>query len=121
MQACDVFYLKTNICQLGLDQRKVNVLAREYAHQIKTTPPTIVSSVMIPGLKEGQFKMSKSDPDSAIFMEDTADEVRRKIKNAFCKPGVVEENPVIEWTKYFVFGKYKTFTIIRKAENGGDM
>ena len=27
---------------------------------------------MLSGLKEGQEKMSKSDPDSAIFMEDTA-------------------------------------------------
>jgi hypothetical protein len=25
---------------------------------------------MLPGLKEGQAKMSKSDPSSAIFMED---------------------------------------------------
>jgi len=25
---------------------------------------------MLPGLKEGQEKMSKSDPSSAIFMED---------------------------------------------------
>jgi tyrosyl-tRNA synthetase len=33
--------------------------------------------------------MSKSDPDSAIFMEDTAEDVRRKIKKAYCKEGVV--------------------------------
>jgi tyrosyl-tRNA synthetase len=25
---------------------------------------------MLPGLKQGQEKMSKSDPNSAIFMED---------------------------------------------------
>ena len=25
-----LFYLKTDICQLGMDQRKVNMLAREY-------------------------------------------------------------------------------------------
>lgn len=30
MQCADVFYLKADICQLGLDQRKVNMLAREY-------------------------------------------------------------------------------------------
>lgn len=30
---------------------------------------------MLAGLKEGQEKMSKSDPDSAIFMEDS--EVQR--------------------------------------------
>lgn len=31
------------------------------------------------GLKEGQEKMSKSDPDSAIFMEDAAEDIRRKV------------------------------------------
>ncbi len=32
----------------------------------------------------GQDKMSKSDPDSAIFMEDSVEDVNRKIKKAFC-------------------------------------
>ena len=30
--------------------------------------------------------MSKSDPNSAIFMEDEAADVERKIKKAFCPP-----------------------------------
>ena len=30
MQCADVFFLKADICQLGMDQRKVNMLAREY-------------------------------------------------------------------------------------------
>jgi tryptophanyl-tRNA synthetase len=29
--------------------------------------------------------MSKSNPDSAIFMEDSAKEVEKKIKKAFCR------------------------------------
>ena len=45
MQAADVFYLKTDICQLGMDQRKVNMLAREYATKKKIThKPVILSS-----------------------------------------------------------------------------
>jgi len=28
MQCADVFFLKADICQLGMDQRKVNMLAR---------------------------------------------------------------------------------------------
>lgn len=28
--------------------------------------------------------MSKSNPDSAIFMEDSAKDVQKKIKKAFC-------------------------------------
>jgi tyrosyl-tRNA synthetase len=32
--------------------------------------------------------MSKSDPDSAIFMEDAAEEVERKIRSAYCPTSV---------------------------------
>ena len=97
MQATDVFYLGTDICQLGMDQRKVNMLAREYVTKTKKDKnPCIVSSHMIPGLKEGQFKMSKSDPDSAIFMEDSVKDVEKKIKKAFCPIGIVEENPILD-------------------------
>ena len=34
MQCADIFYLNANIVQLGLDQRKVNVLAREIGEEI---------------------------------------------------------------------------------------
>ena len=75
-----MFHLKADICQLGVDQRKVNMLARDYCDTIKRKlKPVILSHHMLYGLKEGQAKMSKSDPDSAIFMEDSADDVRRKI------------------------------------------
>jgi tyrosyl-tRNA synthetase len=37
--------------------------------------------------------MSKSDPDSAVFMEDSADDVERKILNAYC-PSKEEETAV---------------------------
>ena len=65
--------------------------------------------------------MSKSDPDSAIFMEDSASEVKRKIKKAFCVPGVIEENPVIEWARYFIFNKFGVYEVKRSEQNGGNM
>lgn len=37
--------------------------------------PVVISHHMMYGLKEGQLKMSKSDPDSAIFMEDSVEDV----------------------------------------------
>jgi tryptophanyl-tRNA synthetase len=43
--------------------------------------PVIISHHMLMGLKEGQEKMSKSDPDSAIFMEDAAEDVKRKVRS----------------------------------------
>lgn len=71
-QCADIFFLQADICQLGMDQRKVNMLAREYCDEIKRKhKPVILSHHMLPGLLEGQEKMSKTNPDSAIFMEDS--------------------------------------------------
>ena len=85
MQCTDIFFLKADICQLGVDQRKVNMLAREYCDAAGIRfKPIILSHHMLYGLKEGQAKMSKSDPDSAVFMEDSADDVHRKIMKAYC-------------------------------------
>lgn len=54
MQCADIFFLKADVCQLGLDQRKVNVLAKEYCDVIKKKDkPTIVSHHMLSGLKQG--------------------------------------------------------------------
>jgi tyrosyl-tRNA synthetase len=94
MQCTDVFFLKADVCQLGVDQRKVNMLAREYCDAAKIKfKPVILSHHMLYGLKKGQEKMSKSDPDSAIFMEDAAEDVERKINAAYC-PSTVEGGDV---------------------------
>ena len=69
---------------------------------------------MLYGLKEGQAKMSKSDPDSAIFMEDTAKDVERKIKQAYCPPGIINENPILDYTKHIIFGLKQSITVNRK-------
>ncbi|TKY46028.1 Tyrosine--tRNA ligase 1 [Spatholobus suberectus] len=48
MQCADIFFLKADICQLGMDQRKVNVLAREYCDDIKRkNKPIILSHHML--------------------------------------------------------------------------
>eukprot|EP00736_Rhodelphis_marinus_P012798 Rmarinus@m.25981 len=122
MQCADIFFLKADICQLGMDQRKVNMLAREYCDQIKRKlKPVILSHHMMPGLKQGQEKMSKSDPSSAIFMEDTEAEVNTKIKKSFCPPGEIEGNPCIEYVKHVVFPKLGQFHVKRKPDDGGDI
>jgi len=121
MQCADIFYLKADICQLGMDQRKVNMLAREYCDEVKIKyKPVIVSHHMLAGLKEGQEKMSKSDPDSAIFMEDSEVEVNSKIKKSFCPPGVLEKNPIFEYIKYIIFPRCGELSIERDAGNGGN-
>eukprot|EP00606_Chrysophyceae_sp_TOSAG23-5_P001043 GSChrysophyteH2.ASY1.ANO1.1678.1 assembled CDS len=112
MQAADVFFLRADICQLGIDQRKVNMLAREYAgDKKKKFKPIIVSHHMLSGLKEGQEKMSKSDPDSAIFMEDSEADVKRKIKKAYCPPEIVEKNPILDYARNIVIAYYGKLSI----------
>ena len=122
MQCTDVFFLKADICQLGMDQRKVNVLAREYCDLTKRKlKPIILSHHMLMGLKQGQEKMSKSDPESAIFMEDSEADVKTKIKKAFCPPCEVAGNPCLEYLKYIVFPWFKnSLEVKRSEENGGD-
>lgn len=120
MQCTDIFFLNARICQLGMDQVKVNVLAREYASSIQTRfkrdkkkkdmfkPPIVISHHMLMGLKEGQAKMSKSDPNSAIFMEDTEKLITSKVMKAFCRPGDVTTNPVLDYVKHIVFPKLES-------------
>ncbi|PIA35589.1 hypothetical protein AQUCO_03500152v1 [Aquilegia coerulea] len=121
MQCADVFFLKADICQLGMDQRKVNVLAREYCDDIKRkNKPIILSHHMLPGLQQGQEKMSKSDPSSSIFMEDEEAEVNVKIKKAYCPPQIVDGNPCLEYLKYIIFPWFREFEVERKVENGGN-
>ena len=121
MQCADIFFLKADICQLGMDQRKVNMLAREYCDDIKRkNKPIILSHHMLMGILQGQEKMSKSDPNSAIFMEDSEADVNVKLKKAYCPPGVVEGNPCLEYIRYVVLPWFNEFTITRKEENGGD-
>lgn len=103
MQAADVFFLNVDICSLGMDQRKVNMLCREYSKKAKRRfPPVIISHHMVMGL-DGSDKMSKSNPDNAIFMDDTEADVKRKIKKSYCKPGEVEGNPLLDWSKWIIF------------------
>ena len=50
MQCADIFYLNANICQLGMDQRKVNMLAREVGPKLGWGKPVVVSHHMLMGL-----------------------------------------------------------------------
>ncbi|RHW71171.1 tyrosyl-tRNA synthetase [Trypanosoma brucei equiperdum] len=132
MQCADIFFLKADICQLGLDQRKVNMLAREYCDLIgRKNKPVILSHHMLAGLKQGHAKMSKSDPDSAIFMEDSEEDVARKIRAAYC-PRVAQKstevtddgapvasedkNPVLDYFECLVFSKPGATAVVDGAE-----
>ncbi len=129
MQATDIFILNNkkgvDICQLGMDQRKVNMLAREIAPKLGRKPPVCVHHHLLLGLQVGEkmgkteeeLKMSKSKPMSAIFIHDTDEEIKSKIRKAFCPPSV-ENNPILEILRYIIFRKFDTIEI--KTKHGRD-
>ena len=122
MQTADIFTLGAKITQLGMDQRKVNVLAREIGPLLGYWKPVIISHHMILGLgkpsqsqdkvkKVMELKMSKSNPNFAIFMTDSEQEVNNKILKAWCPVGETTLNPVLEYYKYFVFESFDRLRI----------
>jgi tyrosyl-tRNA synthetase len=66
------------------------------------------------------MKMSKSDPGSAVFVHDTPDQINDKIRRAFCPPGEVTFNPILDWIDKLVFRiAGGPFTVERSPANGG--
>jgi len=95
--------------------------------------PVVVSHHMLMGLGKPvtetpdkkdrmiALKMSKSNPDSAIFMTDTAEDIARKINKAYCPEGQVEENPILEYCKYILFEMFPEIVIERPEKWGGNL
>ena len=67
------------------------------------------------------MKMSKSKPETAIFMTDLPADVLKKIQKAYCPEGIVDENPILEYCKYILFEKFSTLKIERPAKFGGNL
>jgi len=65
--------------------------------------------------------MSKSNPDSAVFMDDTTEEISRKLSKAWCPERQIEENPVLEYCKYIIFERFECLKIERPEKFGGDI
>ncbi|MBS3091308.1 tyrosine--tRNA ligase [Candidatus Pacearchaeota archaeon] len=132
MQVSDIFELNVDICQLGYDQRRANILSREIAEKLKWKKPVIVSHHMILGLQGIQpgadkeeiimaSKMSKSKPETCIYMHDTEEEIKRKINKAYCPEKVVEGNPLLDYTKYLIFKRYNLVEIKKDKKFGGNL
>jgi len=136
MQVADIFHMKVKICQLGMDQRKANVVARELGEKLGFWKPVCVHHTYLQGLtkppvwpipkdKEREIlsaiKMSKSKPETCIFIYDTPEEIKQKVSRAFCPEKTVEYNPILETCKYVVFREKPTFAIERPAKFGGNI
>jgi tyrosyl-tRNA synthetase len=63
--------------------------------------------------------MSKSKPESCIFIYDTPESIKQKVSQAFCPERTVEFNPIVDIAKHIIFREKKTLTIERLAKFGG--
>jgi len=136
MQAADIFHMHLDVACAGMDQRKAHMLARDIAEKLGWKKPACVHTHLLIGLQgpetlEKKFdenadlniqissKMSKSIPKSCIFVHDTPSEIKTKIKEAYCPPRQVGENPVLELAKYVVFAERESLEIPRPDKYGG--
>lgn len=139
MQVADIFQMEVDIAYGGMDQRKAHVLAREVAEKLGYQKPIALHTPLLMGLtgsgrmeyaesadadddsKMIDMKMSKSSPDSAVYFHDSPDDIKRKLKKAFCPEGEITENPVLEMCRYLVFPNFDNMKVTRPEKFGGDM
>jgi len=129
MQAADIHSLDLDIVHAGMDQRKIHMLVKDVFPKMKWKIPVAVHHKLLPGLTKpveeksgGEVaKMSKSDPNTGIFIHNSDDEIRTKIKKGFCDEGITENNPILEITKHIVFHEFNTISIERPEKFGGNV
>lgn len=130
MQAVDIHSMDLDIVHSGMDQRKIHMLVREIFPKMKWKVPVAVHQRLIPGLSEPSDsasekkvlgKMSKSDPNSGIFIHDSNDEIKSKIKKAWCEEGNSENNPLLEISKHVIYHEFDEMKIERPEKFGGNV
>ena len=89
LQAADVFELKWTLLG-GMDQRKAHMYMREVQIGLtgKRLPVFIPDAFRLKGhgrMESFDHKMSKSDPENAILLDDGYDTIRQKMKKVFWK------------------------------------
>jgi len=136
MQAADIFQMELDVACAGIDQRKAHMLARDAAEKLNWRKPVCVHTPLLMGLQgpeisERRFdedakinlqissKMSKSVPASCIFVHDSPEDIKKKIRAAYCPPKQVEANPIVELARHIVFAERGCLEIPRPTEYGG--
>jgi len=136
MQAADIWKLDVDIAQAGIDQRKVHVLSREMSEKLHRKKAVAVHGRLLMGLQgpvkmgfdtnekddiEISSKMSKSKPETCIYIHDSEEDIKKKISKAYCPEKQAENNPVIEMAEFLVMRDEKSLKIERPAKFGGDV
>lgn len=141
MQAADIFALGVNLTHSGMDQRKAHVVAIEAGDKVAGYKPVAIHQHLLLGMhmneeirqrvlkakREGdrelfednveEIKMSKSKPNSAIFVHEGEGEIMSKMNKAFCPAGEAEFNPVMDIVKYALMANGRELEV-RNAKLG---
>ncbi len=137
MQAADIFHMQLDVACAGIDQRKAHMLARDAAEKLRWRKPICIHTPLLMGLQgpakgDRQLdedaalnlqiisKMAKSLPSTCIFVHDSPEDIKTKLKNAYCPPKQVAGNPVLEEARLAVFTNTEVLTITRPPKYGGN-
>ncbi len=147
MQVADAFFLQAHLVHSGLDQRKCHVLMRETAPKLDTdfglkignqlVKPIAIHHNLLLGIEKKDLtdressKMSKSKPDSAIWVHDSLEEIQRKLKKAYCpmpntslspeeSAALQAMNPILDWCSNMLYPAGHSIAVIRPEKFGGN-
>eukprot|EP00184_Porphyridium_aerugineum_P004173 CAMPEP_0184697516 /NCGR_PEP_ID=MMETSP0313-20130426/4461_1 /TAXON_ID=2792 /ORGANISM="Porphyridium aerugineum, Strain SAG 1380-2" /LENGTH=424 /DNA_ID=CAMNT_0027156325 /DNA_START=47 /DNA_END=1321 /DNA_ORIENTATION=+ len=91
----DIFGANSNLTCLipcAIDQDPYFRMTRDVAPRLKYRKPALIHSKFFPALQGDNTKMSASDPNSAIYVTDTPNQIKNKInKHAFSGGGATIE------------------------------
>lgn len=121
MQTLDEKYLDVDIQLGGIDQRHIMAFARDYLVELGYEKRVEVMTPLVASLQGPGTKMSASIPMSHIKIYDSEDAIKQKIRKAYCPVGVVEENPILQLSKFLIFPVEKKMKIERDKKFGGDV
>ncbi len=121
MQALDEEYLGVDIQLGGIDQRHILAFAREYLPKIGYNPRVEIMNPLMASLKGPGTKMSASIPTSYIKVYDSEEQIKEKIKNAYCPAGNLIENPITQLCQYVIFPVKGKLKIERPVKYGEDV
>ncbi|KZX11003.1 tyrosine--tRNA ligase [Methanobrevibacter filiformis] len=119
MQVVDMAFLNVDLALGGMEQRKIQMLAREYLSKIDQPTPVCIHTPLLHGT-DGDDKMSSSK-GNFIAIDDTEKEIKTKIKKGFCPVKEIEGNPIIEIANHFIFPNQDQIKIERPEKFGGNL
>jgi len=119
MQVVDMKFLEVDVALGGMEQRKIQMLAREHLPKLDFEAPVCIHTPLLHGL-DGDEKMSSSK-GNLIAIDDTQEEIVEKIKKSFCPMKEVEGNPIIEIANHFLFSTQEKILIERPEKFGGNL